>query len=187
MPLPIATPLLIECHRFRVPPVALSRGFATFFLASLLAAVCLVLVLAAPVGAAEGAEAGPSQRDVLAGPVEARVIRIGDGDTLVVGARIWVGQEIVIRARISGIDAPELRARCPRERALARKARDFVVNLVGRGPVWLVNIRNGKYAGRVLAGVRTADGTDLGRALLKAGLARPYGGGKRRRWCGPNP
>ena len=52
------------------------------------------------------------------------MIRVRDGDTLVVAARIWVGQEIVIDARINGIDAPELRARCPRERALAQRARE---------------------------------------------------------------
>jgi endonuclease YncB( thermonuclease family) len=152
-----------------------------------LAAACLALApVLSPAGGARAVDAAdgrPSQRDVLEGPVAARVIRVRDGDTLLVRARIWVGQEIVIQARIAGIDAPELRARCPRERALAERARDFVTAKVAGRPVWLVDIRNGKYAGRVLAGVRTEDGIDLGRALLKAGLARPYGGGRRKPWC----
>ncbi len=189
MPVP-ATLFLGGGFRPRLPPVVLPpAAFAPARLCRMLcvvaAALCLTLAPARGVRAVDAADDRPSQRDVLAGPVEARVIRVGDGDTLVVRARIWVGQEIVIRARIAGIDAPELRARCPRERMLAEKARDFVTAMVGRRPVWLVDIRNGKYAGRVLAGVRTEDGTDLGRALLAQGLARPYEGGRRKRWCDP--
>ncbi|MDX1485156.1 MAG: thermonuclease family protein [Alphaproteobacteria bacterium] len=144
----------------------------------LVAAIC-----PAPAGAVDGAGASPSPRDILAGPVEARVIRVRDGDTLLVRARIWVGQEVVVNVRIAGIDAPELRARCADERALAEKARDFVSAQVGRAPIRLYAIRNGKYAGRVLAGVRTGSGADLGRALIARGLARPYGGGRRESWC----
>jgi micrococcal nuclease len=126
----------------------------------------------------------PSQRDVLDGPIEARVIEVRDGDTLRVRARIWVGQEIVVNVRLAGIDTPELRGRCPSERAMAQRARAFVTGAIGAGPVRLRRIRNGKYAGRVLAQVETQDGADLGAALRRAGLARAYGGGRRLGWCG---
>jgi len=179
----------LQPKHWSLPAFARERAWPMVRLAAL--ALCLALAsVLFPAGGAHAVSAAdgrPSQRDVLAGPVEARVIRVGDGDTLVVRARIWVGQEIVIRARIAGIDTPELRARCPRERALAERARDFVIAMVGRRPVWLVDIRNGKYAGRVLAGVRTEDGTDIAHALLKAGLARPYHGGRRKRWCEAKP
>ncbi|MEE8563741.1 MAG: thermonuclease family protein [Alphaproteobacteria bacterium] len=168
-------------------PTAVIPARAQRLAPMVLAAACLALAPASGARAADAADGRPSQRDVLEGPVKARVIRVRDGDTLVVRARIWVGQEIVIHARIAGIDAPELRARCPRERALAERARDLVTAMVGGRPVWLVEIRNGKYAGRVLAGIRTEDGSDLARALLDAGLARPYRGGRRQPWCDPQP
>ena len=65
--------------------------------------------------------------EVLSGPVPARLVRVVDGDTVVVRARIWLGQEVEIHVRLAGIDAPELRGKCARERALAVRARDFVV------------------------------------------------------------
>jgi hypothetical protein len=39
-------------------------------------------------------------------------------------------------------------------------------------------------AERVDAYVRLADGRELGDALIAAGLAHPYDGGKRDGWCG---
>ncbi len=147
----------------------------------------VLLLASAPLWQAHGVEGTKApplpQRHVLPGPIEAEVIRVQDGDTLLVRARIWVGQDIVVHARIAGIDTPELRGRCARERRLAQRARDFVVARVGAGLVRLVDIRYGKYAGRVVTGIRTDDGTDLGPALLAAGLARPYHGRRRRGWC----
>jgi endonuclease YncB( thermonuclease family) len=152
-----------------------------------LAALVPALAAAAQTGAAEGghrhAPAKVTRHEVLPGPVTARVLRVHDGDTLVVRARIWVGQELEIKVRLAGIDAPELRGRCPAERVLARRARDFLRNRIGAGPVRLNLIQYGKYAGRVLARVETDDGEDLAAMLIAAGLARPYDGGKRGSWC----
>ncbi len=67
---------------------------------------------------------------------------------------------------------------------MAEQARDFVVARISGAPVRLVRIRNGKYAGRVVAGIEAGDGSDVGRALIGAGLARPYHGGRRGSWCG---
>lgn len=122
-------------------------------------------------------------REILAGPIRADVVRVHDGDTLVVRARIWLGQVVSTKVRLAGIDAPELRGRCARERRMARAARSFVVRKLAAGNVTLRDIRFGKYAGRVLARVITAEGEDLGRALVAAGLARPYRGGRRGGWC----
>jgi endonuclease YncB( thermonuclease family) len=54
----------------------------------------------------------PGVPGVLAGPVMARVIRVYDGDTILVRARIWVDQEIEIRVRLAGVDTPEIKGQC---------------------------------------------------------------------------
>ena len=122
-------------------------------------------------------------RETLPGPVRAEVIRVHDGDTLIVRARIWLGQVVSTKVRLAGVDAPELRGRCEREKRMARAARRFVERKLAGARVTLRDIRFGKYAGRVLARVITAEGEDLGQALIAAGLARPYRGGRRDRWC----
>jgi endonuclease YncB( thermonuclease family) len=137
--------------------------------------------------AGPGAAARAGER--LAGPVPAVVTRVVDGDTLEVRARIWLGQELAIRVRLAGIDAPEAGSSCAQERALALRARAFLTDRLTPDPggpppvVRLRDIRNGKYAGRVLARVEVPPGQDLGRALLAAGLARRYDGGRRAAWC----
>jgi endonuclease YncB( thermonuclease family) len=45
-------------------------------------------------------------------------------------------------------------------------------------PAWV------RQFGRFLAPVRLQDGRDLGQALLKEDLARPYEPGHRPNWCG---
>ncbi len=119
----------------------------------------------------------------LAGPVPAFVERVVDGDTLVVRARIWLGQELRVMVRIGGIDAPELKGRCRRERLLAVSARQFVKRRVGQRRILLTAIRQGKYAGRVIANVVDKDGSRLADSLLEARLARPYRQGRRKSWC----
>ncbi len=127
----------------------------------------------------------PLHRRSVPGPVPATVLRVIDGDTLVVRARIWIGQEIEIKVRLAGVDAPELRGKCERERVLARRARDLVAASIADGEVSLHGVQYGKFAGRVLARVETSAGVDLRTALLDAGLGRPYRGKRRQGWCAP--
>ena len=124
-----------------------------------------------------------SARERLPGPIEADVVRVHDGDTLQVRARIWLGQVINTKVRLAGVDTPELRGRCDREQRMAEAARDFVQRKLNDPRVTLHDIRYGKYAGRVLARVVTRHGEDLGAALIAAGLARPYRGRRRGSWC----
>ncbi len=121
--------------------------------------------------------------DVVPGPVPALVIEVVDGDTIAVRARIWVGQDVETRVRLSGVDAPEFNGRCGRERELAAHARAFVVAAIGGGAVMLSDVHYGKYAGRVVAFVETAAGDDLSALLIAADLGRPYDGGARASWC----
>ncbi|MDZ7626778.1 MAG: thermonuclease family protein [Parvularculaceae bacterium] len=113
-------------------------------------------------------EAAPA----IEGPVAASVERVVDGDTVRVTARIWVGHSVSVSVRLAGVDAPELyRPRCPAERDLARRAKAFVEAMLTGGEVVLHDIVNDKYGGRVVARLLTADGADVGDALLEEGLA----------------
>jgi endonuclease YncB( thermonuclease family) len=141
-------------------------------------------ILAAAVLAVLVAASGDAgMRDVLAGPVAAEVVEVVDGDTIAVRARIWLGQELDTRVRLAGIDTPELHGKCARERRLAAAARDFLKARLAVRPVTLSDVQLGKYAGRVVARVTTADGEDVAAALIAAGLARAYDGGARSGWC----
>jgi len=138
-----------------------------------------VVAVAAALGLALAAPAS----ETVPGPIAARVLRIVDGDTLVVRARIWLGQDVETAVRLAGVDAPELHGACPQERDLAVAARALVADAVAAGTVTLRNIRRDKYGGRVLARVGIPGGADLGAVLLAARLARPYHGGRRGGWC----
>lgn len=113
---------------------------------------------------------------LLAAPAHAQSLRCTatDGDTLRCGRE---------RVRVMGLDAPELRARCPAELALARAARDRLEALIARG-VTLEPHGRDRYR-RLLAVVRDRQGRDVAQLLIREGLARPYTGRTRRGgWCG---
>lgn len=142
---------------------------------------CMICISIASAGT-DRACAGSVEK-FLAGPVSARVLRIVDGDTIVVRANIWLGQHIDVAVRLAGIDAPELHSRCTVTRHRAWRARNLLRHLVAGTTVLLHHVRRGKYAGRVIANVHTPDGERVGAMLLAAGLAEPYNprrSGKRR-------
>ncbi len=168
-----------------------------------------ILALAAPVfgGLVLGGVPGRlGAADRLPGPLPARVVSVIDGDTLEVRVHIWLGQNLDTRVRLAGIDAPELKGKCDREKDLARRARAYILarlNAAGADAggadaggiesggtaaeaavIRLREVRYGKFAGRVIARVETLDGADLGQGLIAAGLARPYDGRRRISWCG---
>ncbi|MDF3075557.1 MAG: hypothetical protein K0S54_3224 [Alphaproteobacteria bacterium] len=123
-------------------------------------------------------------REPLPGPVPAAVLRVVDGDTLTVRARIWINQELETSVRILGIDAPELNGACELERLRAKTAREFLEQRTANRLVVLHDISNDKYGGRVVARVTTESGEDLGAILLEEGLAAAYDGrGAKAKWC----
>ncbi|MGE5506265.1 MAG: thermonuclease family protein [Actinomycetota bacterium] len=127
--------------------------------------------------------AGPAAaRDQVPGPVEAELVRVIDGDTIVVRAKLWPNLLAETHVRLLGVDAPELKGRCDAERELAEKARTFVAGRLENAAIRLFDVRPDKYGGRVLARVE-AGGKDLADQLLAAGLARPYHGRRREGWC----
>ncbi len=115
-------------------------------------------------------------------PVE--VVRVIDGDTVVVDAHPWPGVTIRTSVRVDGVDTPELRGRCPEERAAAERALQAVIRILSRAAaVTVIDPRDGTYAGRVVARVEV-DGTPLTATLIAGGYGRPYDGRTRRQpWC----
>ena len=116
------------------------------------------------------------------GPYNADVIRVIDGDSILVHVHIFPNTISVISVRVNGVDTPELRGKCTSEKNLAIKARKFTQNFVGER-VKLKRVFTGKFAGRIVADVETMDGERLNDALIQNGLGRPYNGGKRQSWC----
>jgi endonuclease YncB( thermonuclease family) len=117
----------------------------------------------------------------IAGPVEADLVAVIDGDTLMVNAKPWPQQTISVLVRIRGIDAPELHAKCETNRQLALAAKDVLAEALaaGDGKLILSDISGDKYFGRVVASVAFDHDRDAASVMLAAGLARPYDGGRK--------
>ena len=126
-----------------------------------------------------GQEAGSSYGTVSV----SRVIRVIDGDTFVVDIDQFpdlIGKHISVR--INGIDTPELRGKCDREKDLAVKAKERVDTLLKiADTIVLENLSRGSFF-RIVADV-IIDGVDLGEIILNEGLATPYRSGSESPWC----
>ncbi len=121
------------------------------------------------------------------GPVPAQLVRVIDGDTVVVHAHIWLGQYIDTAVRLAGVDAAEMHARCDSERALALEAKAFVEAKLADPALSLADITYDKYGRRVVARIITAEGQDLSDQLMAAGLVHAYDGGRKEGWCSGDP
>ena len=112
-----------------------------------------------------------------------KLLRVCDGDTIVVDLpcedTLYCKS---IYVRIKGIDTPELRGKCPKEKEKAVGARDFLRQLLSNKKLRLVNCSRGKYF-RIVCNVY-ANNKDVSKQLLKEGLARPYNKqSQRKSWC----
>ena len=140
------------------------------------AVAILAFVIASVPARAEAAE-------VISGPITADVVRVYEGDTLIVHAHPWPNISIHIRVRVAGVDTPEKRGKCDAEKALAIKARDYARGVVGK-EVLLTDIRPGRYARRVVADVWVGGEKLLSTLLIENGHGRPFSGPKdRKSWC----
>ncbi len=144
----------------------------------------LHVLLAGAAAPAQEQSKGASAHSI-AGPVQARVVKVLDGDSFSVDALVWPGTSVSVSIRVRGVDAPELRSKCPHERWLARQSREGLTERLAMQDVSLHNIDGDKYYGRVLADVKLADGSDLAQVLLANRMVRPYGGQRRKGWCSP--
>lgn len=104
----------------------------------------------------------------------ASAITVIDGDTF------KFGNDTI---RVAGIDAPETHPpRCMEEARLGLAATETLRDLLNSGTVSLSDsgADHDQY-GRLLRNV-AVDGQDVGQAMIAAGMARPFGSG-RKSWC----
>lgn len=119
------------------------------------------------------------------GPYRATVVKVIDGDTVLLDVAIWPGLVQRVSLRLAGVNTPEKRGRgisdC--EKKAGQAATTFTQRfLKDAGQVVISEVRLGKYAGRAL-GRLSSKGKDLGEALIQAGHAMRYDGGTRTAWC----
>lgn len=106
---------------------------------------------------------------------------VGGGTNCVVdGDTFWIGGQ---KVRIAGIDAPETHPpRCAEEARLGNAATAMLRSLLTSGAVTMTSIdRDRDSYERLLRNV-AVNGQDVGEAMISAGVAREYAGG-RRSWC----
>ena len=92
-------------------------------------------------------------------PFQARVVRVSDGDSITV-----LQGTPQHRIRLADIDAPE------RGQPWGRQAQRMLAAMVAGADVQIVPTDTDRW-GRIVARVRTADGTDVSRAMVAAGGA----------------
>ena len=117
---------------------------------------------------------------------EAQVIKVTDGDTVVIAAP-YLPQPLKpqLAVRVYGVDTPEKghRAQCPSEAQRGEQASTFTKNLVAKSVKRQVILYGwDKFGGRVL-GDMVLDGQSLRAQLIANGFAREYYGEAKQSWC----
>jgi micrococcal nuclease len=111
-------------------------------------------------------------------------IRNYDGDTITFNLPSLhpiIGEKISIR--VNGIDTPEIRGQCEKEKYDAKQAKKMVEDILKDAEqITLENMERGKYF-RIAADVMV-DEENLADLLINAGMAVKYDGGKKNKnWC----
>ncbi len=163
---------------------------AATFAAGCVAGGLIVLTVQSRPAPASVPGASTDSRPAIAASASARggihraeVLRVIDGDTFEARVHVWPGLDITTKIRLRGIDAPELKARCPAERTMAEAARDALRDMLAEGPVGISAVTPDKYGGRVVADAATRSVASVSAELQAKGLARSYRGGRRLSWC----
>ena len=107
-------------------------------------------------------------------------VRNYDGGTITFnlpGLHPIIGEKINIR--VNGIDTPEIRGKCEKEKYDAKQAKEMVTDILKDAEqIILRNMERGKYF-RIAADV-IVDGENLADMMIEAGMAVSYDGGKNR-------
>jgi micrococcal nuclease len=112
-------------------------------------------------------------------------VEVIDGDTLRLDTSndCSLLKELGLTVRIYGVDTPEKKGKCQKEKDLANIATQFVKNLIGKKEVMIEVKKWDKFGGRILGDVQV-DGLNIADELIKQGLAIPYFGEKKiKDWC----
>jgi len=117
---------------------------------------------------------------------DAQILRVSDGDTVVIAAPFLpapLKPELAIR--IYGVDTPEKghRAQCPSEAQRGEMASAFTKQAVASSQRRQVVLYAwDKFGGRVLGDI-LLDGKSLRAGLIANGFAREYYGEAKKSWC----
>ena len=111
-------------------------------------------------------------------------VRNYDGDTITFNLpnlHPIIGKKI--RVRLNGIDTPEIKGKCDKEKYDAEQAREMVEDILKDAEkITLKNMQRGNYF-RIASDV-IVDGESLADMLIEAGMAIRYDGRKKsHKWC----
>ncbi len=89
------------------------------------------------------------------------------------------------KVRVKGVDTPEIKANCAREKLLARQAKQHTVALLREAEVITLLIDDTRVYDRYqrLLAYVYIDGQGLHDSLISKGLGVDYQGHQRQRWC----
>lgn len=117
---------------------------------------------------------------------DTQVIRISDGDTIVISAPFLPAPlKPELAVRIYGVDTPEKghRAQCPQEDQRAQLASKFTTQALQSHPKHQVIIYGwDKFGGRILGDI-LVNGQSIRQGLITNGHAREYYGDAKQSWC----
>jgi len=117
---------------------------------------------------------------------DAQVLRVSDGDTIVIAAPFLPAPlKPELAVRIYGVDTPEKghRAQCPQEDQRAQVASQYTKQLIAQGGKIQVTLYAwDKFGGRVLGDI-IVNGQSVRAGLIANGLAREYYGDAKQSWC----
>ena len=117
---------------------------------------------------------------------DAQIIRISDGDTIVISAPFLPAPlKPELAVRIYGVDTPEKghRAQCAQEDQQAQAASAWTTQLIKSAPKHQVILYKwDKFGGRVIGDI-IVNGQSVRRGLIANGHAREYYGEAKTSWC----
>lgn len=187
----ILTPVKMTCFNSHLKKFGWGKAFPSLQLASdlplplltrgpyplvTLPSMVIVVTMSLPALGATLNQTQPMIR--IAGPIEATVIRVIDGDTVEVMAYTWPDEMKRVRIRIPGIQAPEStkrHAKCEAERIAGLRAKSYLSQRLPEGAaVSLIDIRPGTYSRRMIARMVDSSGKDIATALVENGHGQPW-------------
>ena len=134
--------------------------------------------------AAMGAALGQKQPQGVM--YDATIVRVNDGDTVVIAAPFLPAPlKPELAVRIYGVDTPEkgFRAKCPSEDQRGQAASAFTKDMVAKSQKRQVVLYDwDKFGGRVLGDI-ILNGQSLRAMLIANGFAREYYGDAKQSWC----
>jgi micrococcal nuclease len=114
--------------------------------------------------------------------LDAKVLSVYDGDTITVAADFFnCGIFLNQKVRLLGMNAPEIRTKRKKEKALGLEATDYLRRLIEGEIVTLIITDNADKYGRTSA-VVMYEHININEHMVKKAYARVYGGGSRGDW-----